>query len=333
MVKIDRREFLRRAAGVGLGAAAGLGGLPRLAAAAAGGRPQDRRGRAVRCVRPDLFPEPTAAPSERVYGEMLDAACRRLFGAADATEAFRGLFAPGENVAIKVNTIAGPRLSTRPELVRAIVARLVAAGVPAGNVAVFDRYAYELARAGFAAGRCAGATLRGTDEIEGGGYEEEIVSSGRVGTNLSRMLTSCDALINVPIMKDHELSGVSGALKNHYGSISNPNKYHADGCNPFVADVNAIPAIRDRQRLVVLDGGVAQCEGGPGFKARWAWNHAGILVGTDPVAVDTAAERIIAARRASKGLPTLAEADRPARILATAAARGLGARCREIEDV
>ena len=68
---------------------------------------------------------------------------------------------------------------------------------------------------------------------------------GSVGSRLSKILTErCDALINVPVLKDHDGAGVTIALKNMYGVIHNPNKYHPNGCNPYVADLNMLPAIR-----------------------------------------------------------------------------------------
>ena len=53
----------------------------------------------------------------------------------------------------------------------------------------------------------------------------------------------------MPLLKDHDGAGVSIALKNMYGVIHNPNKYHPNGCNPYVADVNMLPDIRTKMRL------------------------------------------------------------------------------------
>ena len=49
-----------------------------------------------------------------------------------------------------------------------------------------------------------------------------------------------------------------------------------------------------------------------------------IMAGTDPLAVDATAWRIIESERARRGLPSLAEAGRPPRYIATAAQLGLG---------
>ena len=44
------------------------------------------------------------------------------------------------------------------------------------------------------------------------------------------------------VVKDHDLAGVSAGLKNWYGVIHNPNKYHDSCCDPYVADVVAAAA-------------------------------------------------------------------------------------------
>ena len=77
-----------------------------------------------------------------------------------------------------------------------------------------------------------------------GGFERRIVSSGEVGSLWTNVLaTRATALINVPVLKDHDLSGVGCGMKNMYGAIHNPNRYHDNNCNPYVADVNAHPFI------------------------------------------------------------------------------------------
>ena len=67
-----------------------------------------------------------------------------------------------------------------------------------------------------------------------------------------------------------------------------------------------------------------RCHGGPAFSPAHAWEYDGILVGTDPVALDRVGCEIIERRRKARGLPSLAEAKRWPKWLATAASYGLG---------
>jgi uncharacterized protein (DUF362 family) len=113
-------------------------------------------------------------------------------------------------------------------------------------------------------------------------------------------------------------------MKNWYGVIHNPNKYHDSGCDPYVADVVRHPFIKDKLRLTVLDGVVAQCHGGPALRVDATFELGVVAASTDPVAADLWALRVIDEERARRGLPSLEEAGRPPRWLATAANYGLG---------
>jgi uncharacterized protein (DUF362 family) len=128
-----------------------------------------------------------------------------------------------------------------------------------------------------------------------------------------------NVLINLPVLKDHDGAGVTIALKNMYGVIHNPNKYHPDGCNPFVADVNMLPEIRTRMRLSICDATTAMYEGGPAYKPEFSWNANALLVSQDPVALDHTGWQIIERKRAEKGRKTLEAEGRPPRYIATAA--------------
>jgi len=145
---------------------------------------------------------------------------------------------------------------------------------------------------------------------------------------ISRLAT---AIVNVPVLKDHDLAGVTLGMKNFFGAIHNPNKYHDNNCNPFIADLVTHRFIKDKLRLTICDGSTAVCGGGPaypGHHPNWAWNYAGILMSLDPVALDAVGWRIIEKKRKELGLASLAEAGREPKYIATAADYGLG----EIEE-
>jgi uncharacterized protein (DUF362 family) len=113
-------------------------------------------------------------------------------------------------------------------------------------------------------------------------------------------------------------------MKNWYGVIHNPNKYHTNGCDPFITDVARHPFIRNKLRLTVLDGVIAQYHGGPAYRPGSTFELGTVAASTDPVAADLWAWREIEAERAKRGLPTLEAAGRPARFLISAAKAGLG---------
>jgi len=253
----------------------------------------------------------------------LDRALRVITGAADGPAAWRRLFAPGERVGLKLSCLAGRPLSSSRGLVAAIVSGLRSAGVKPGHITIWDRSDRELRNAGFAIGDDP-VHVFGTDHLTGGGYSARVEIHRSVGTCFSRIMERVDALISVPVLKDHDIAGVSIGLKNFYGAIHNPNKFHGNRCDPYVADLCDHPLIRAKLRLTVCDASRVQVHNGPAFFPRYAWEYGGILVSRDAVALDDAGWRIIETRRRELGMQSLhAEGRRPTYI-ERAAALGLG---------
>jgi uncharacterized protein (DUF362 family) len=249
-------------------------------------------------------------------------ALARAVGTESGTAAAARLFARDDVVGIKLNCLAGRSLSPRVELVEALVDLLADAGVDRRQIIVFERSSRELERAGFRT-RKQGPPYRctGTDND----YERRPSTSGAIGSCFARLVTTeCTALVSFGVVKDHDLAGVSAGMKNWYGVIHNPNKYHDNGCDPYIADVARHPFIRDKLRLTVLDGVVAQCHGGPAFRSGATFPLGRVAASTDPVAADLWAWQEIEAERKRRGMPTLEKAGRPVRFLATAARHGLG---------
>ena len=321
---MDRRSFLKS----GLAASALLSAGP-----AAGQYELLARGEFANlpglvAVAGDLIPPGRALRSNRdpVPAERVGRALERCMTALLGSEPWARLFAPHEIVAIKVNGLASGHLSPRPELVWAVVAGLRAAGVRDSNIVIWERTTRELERSGFAP-QTGEHEVRvyGTDALKGSGYAQQIESFGQVGSLVSRVLTEyADALINVGVLKDHDLAGVSAGMKNLYGAIHNPNRYHDNACDPYVAHVTALPSIRSKLRLTVIDAILGQAHAGPAYNAEWIWPCGRLLVAADPVACDRVAADLIAAARAARGLPSLEEAGREPVWIATAARLGLG---------
>ncbi len=235
-------------------------------------------------------------------------------------EGFRKLFKPSDIVGIKVNCLAGRNLSSRPEVAFQIASWLEAAGILASRIVIWDRTTRDLRLAGYTPGS-SGPHIVGTD----GDYEEVLREWGPSGSRFARVLTeNITALINLGVLKDHGLAGVSLGMKNWFGAVHNPNKLHEDGCNPFVPHLAGHPLIQGKLRLTIIDATTGQCHGGPGYSPSWAWPFQGFLASADPVALDAVGYRIIEARRRDAGLPTLASEGREPRYIMDAEKLGLG---------
>ena len=268
----------------------------------------------------------SADAQDRVEAGVADAAMASVLigatGSVDGAAAVRLLFRPTDVVGIKLNCLGGRRLSPRPVVVSALVDLLVAGGVARDRIILFERSSRELERAGFPIRRGgSGPQCYGTDND----YDRKPRVSGSIGSCFARLVSAtCTALISFGVVKDHDLAGVSAGLKNWYGVIHNPNKYHDHQCDPYVADVVRHPLIRDKLKLTVLDGVTAQCHGGPAYRASGVFPLGILAASIDPVAADLWAWKVIDAERRRRGLQSLEEAGRPPRFIATAASYGLG---------
>ena len=260
-----------------------------------------------------------------VIGRMLARGLSLLTGENDVRRAAGALFRPDDRVGIKVNTIGGKAISTRPETADALASWLVGGGLEPKNLVIWDRTTRELRDAGYAAetGR-SGVRVLGTD-ADGVGYEPGLVAHLDVGSLYSRILTDLTtASVSLAVLKDHGLAGVTAGMKNYFGAIHNPNKYHDDRCDPFVAQVFDAPPVKTRHRVTVIDALTVQFHRGPSFHARWAAKFGGLLFSTDPVAADAVGGSIIERLRAEAGLPALEAEGRAPGYLATAEKMGLG---------
>ena len=279
------------------------------------------------------------AGQPEVVRQMVDRAVRELTGKDALGEAWRQFVSPEDVVGIKVTTAGGATLSTQPCVVKAIVAGLVAAGVKENRIIIWERFSRGLPQCGYTLNDSdEGVRCYGTDkglydpsqkrkadqwrELLKPYYTSEATPVADREAQFSRILTDeITALINVPVIKDHLLAGMTCAMKNHYGSILTPAILHPNYCDPYIAELNATEPIRGKTRLVVVDGLRSVYRGGPRATAKWLWRPNGILASTDPVAVDATALRLLEAKRQEVGMDPIGDR---ARHVATAARIGLG---------
>jgi len=303
----NRRDFLCLAGAALLGAPGGSKAAPP--------PPAPAKSRVVISRDPQLWKPGAGMDSNRLQ-KLVDRAVQAFYDRDNASEAWHLVARPGEIVGLKVNCLAGKGISTSVPLVEAIAERLQQVGVR--DIVIWDRLNSDLESARFRINeKGPGVRCFGNDTL---GYEDELVTFGSAGSLLSRTLTQvCDAVINLPVLKDHGIAGVTMALKNLFGAIHNPNKYHLSVGDPYVADVNMLPPLRQKVRLHICDAATAQYEGGPSFMPQWTWPYNGLLVARDPVALDQTGWRIIERKRAEKGMKSLQEMKRQPTYIATAA--------------
>ena len=108
-------------------------------------------------------------------------------------------------------------------------------------------------------------------------------------------VAKCTALINVPSVKVHTLTGIAVSLKNYINFSSQPSKYHAPSTN--LGEIYLFPEVKGKTRLIVVDMLRPYFGPGPQINPLHRWNYYGLMVSNDPVAVDSLCLKICQAKR------------------------------------
>lgn len=299
--KIDRREFIKSASLAGIGIAMGaslIGKVTRMASA-------EDKSKILIAKHPEATADMKINPE--IVKKIVDKGIMQYTGKDTVESAWASVlpsFSSDDIVTLKVNCI-NRSLSSHPELIDAIVAGLISAGVKENNIIIWDRTNNELTRAGYKLNTGnTGVRCFGTDE-NNWGYDKQVKIHDQE-VRLSNILMKTTHLINVPVLKDHGMSGVTLSMKNHYGSVDNPGALHGGRCNPYIAHLNDVPEIKEKTRVIVLDALLGIFRGGPGGQPQFTYNS--IIFGKDPVALDYTGWTIIREERKKNGqdlpLPT-----------------------------
>jgi len=279
---------------------------------------------------PGLFPgrvietaDPQAIISNRVsqpvIRRMLDRAMRELTGAQEVREAWRNFIEPKDIVGIKINPSGAPACCSSPEIIREIVAGVQSVGVPLQNIHVYDRYAFEIDIGSYQTLVPLGVRVIGVAErkLDRSGYDPNIYCEanffGEWETRsymASIVASGLTKIINVPTMKDHSAAGVTGCLKNlGYGTFNNVDRSHRrpfSFTDPLIGVMCSVEPLRSKAVLHIMDGMRMLWHGGPLSQNSKFISHAGILmVGTDPVAMDTIELEKIETKRRNEAVPSV----------------------------
>ncbi len=106
----------------------------------------------------------------------------------------------------------------------------------------------------------------------------------------------CTALINVTAIKGHTQTGIAAVLKNYINFTSSPSSYHKGG-SVNLGEAWQLPGTKGKTKLIVVDALRPYFGPGPRPNPVHRWNYNGILVGTDPVAVETVCLALIQKKR------------------------------------
>jgi uncharacterized protein (DUF362 family) len=268
--------------------------------------------------------------SQPIVGRLLDQAMTDLTGEKSPTDAWAKFIEPKDIVGIKINPSGAPACCSSPEIVREIISSVQSVGVPLRNIVVYDRYAYELDIGSYPALLPIGVRIVGIQDAfsnAGTGYDPNIYCDAsffgewETRSYMANVVANeITKIINLPTMKDHSASGVTGALKNlAYGTFNNVARTHRvphSFTNPLVGLMCTVEPLRSKSVLHIMDGMRQVWHGGPLTQVQAFIEQPGILlVATDPVALDTIELTSIEQTRRQHGAPSVWEHD-PASITA-----------------
>jgi uncharacterized protein (DUF362 family) len=329
-------------------------GIPRVATSLPGKYP----GKVVR-VGTGANPVGQKIDGARVAKE-IQAGMAALTGEKDPGKAWGQFVGHKDVVGIKVNPIGGTILSTKPEVVDAVIAGLLAAGVKKENVVIWDRRLFQLEEAGFTAARFPGVRILGTEmkgpngefyddkgELWAKGnidrealpyvadieqkYDKEtlgyMINEGKSSYFTKIVTEKVTKIVNVPILKNAGTT-TTCCLKNlSYGALSNTSRLHKLWMKS-VAEPCAFPVLRDKVVLNIVDGLQACYDGGPGANPKFIYDARVLLFGSDPVAVDAVVHDMVVKERMARGVQQVEAKGRSA-FLDLAEALGLGVAARD----
>ena len=331
----DRRQFLKSAIGgamlLGSKSKSGVAEFVRFVRL---GDHQDRftrhidpaMSRVVVARDPTLHAASGELNEQRIV-EVLGRAIASYTGLEKPVEAWRRLLpqgGPDKVIGLKINGCGGKGIATHGVLVLAVVEGLRQAGVRPGNIVVWDRASEDVEACGLTINtdpahvRCVGSDLFGYEDQPVA--DEPITYGAAANARLSKILTrQCDMVIGLPILADHSTAGVSFAMNNMSGVVQHPEELDAAGCNPGLADLNLVPAIRRKVCFTIGDAITSLYDGGAASNPEHLWRSNTLIIAEDRVAADFTAWQMMERKRAQAGLPTL-EAERRAPLyIATAA--------------
>jgi uncharacterized protein (DUF362 family) len=323
--KVNRRMFLATAAAVPALAAFDNRPVPKYRIVSPYkptgkfGAPGLYPGRVVTAHSPKCIDEATEKVDAPTVKEMMSRGMTELTGDKDARDSWARFFNQDDVVGIKINCSGAPNAMSMPDIVAEIVSRLTTVGVKPTNIVIHERGGGQIRNAKYEDFVAPGVRVESADTWLG--YDPRVYCEvnffGEEDTRsyLLRMVTEqFTKIINVPNMKDHGASGVTGCLKNiAYGEFNNVARSHYRSVTEtltFIGTLASIEPLRSRTVLNIMDGLRGVWHAGPFSRdKKFRFYPKQMKFGTDPVAMDRFLIDIIDGKRKQEGAISVFDRD------------------------
>jgi hypothetical protein len=205
--------------------------------------------------------------------EMLYQGLSNLTGEKNETKAWRAILGDARKIVLKFNSVGADVVKTNEVLAGVLVANLALNGIEPKDVALVE--VPEAVRKETATGAIpegwGGAITVGDDQMSTRQY-----------------LMDADAIINIPLLKTHQIAGMSGCMKNiSHAIIRHPARCHEDGCSPYVGQIWAAREVGGKVKLNIVNALRIVIDHGPEARGEDLVDYGGLFLGYDPVALDT----------------------------------------------
>lgn len=246
--------------------------------------------------------------NENVVAKMLNRGLRELTGTSTIKDAWTSLLTnleKSDRITIKMNlnnasfdkNVTTNRMDQTMPLVNSILDNLINdLEIPADQITLLDasRWFHPF----IIKGRCRFEKVRWVDESEKDRWDksesvEFTKDDPKPGGDywMPKDYTQSDHIINLCLMKSHDC-GITGAMKNHYGSIPSPSHLHDGiGNKSYIGDVCNTPSIKNKVRINIADALFANWHNNVWAPRPWKTfpeeSPNSLIMGTDPVALDS----------------------------------------------
>lgn len=278
--------------------------------------------------------------SEHAYADAVE----RLFADYEAQHGAASLKpGPRRSVGLKIYTDSGPGLNTPPALVRAVIDALQRRGFEANHIFLVGLNQIRLRETGYLPALSKGGNSFAEHPVfvlESGRFYDnqwyydsplparfapgvleqksapetergDALTADRKSFLATPLFLEADFWINLPVYSDHPVLGINGALVNAtLWNASNTQRFFRSPNNApaAVAEMAAIPELRESWRFTIVSLECYQYIGGPLFHSLYTVSEKKVWLSADPVLLDALMlERINAARRHDRFEPLMGD--------------------------
>ncbi len=282
------------------------------------GMPGPYRGQVVSIKSENCMSKDGLQINAEIVREMMERGMRELTGERHVLDAWRRFIHPDDIVGIKVNVVGRPWCVSSHAVVAETVRNLIAVGLRAEQIYIYDRFRDQLDEANYREHAPDGVNFFAPEASNVGEssshydplvyLESDLFGEDDTRSNLMKLISHrLTKIISIPNMKDHGATGVTGCLKNiAYGGYSNVARTHYRGLSHtywFVGTLASMEPVRTKTVLQIMDGLRGVWHAGPGARTlKYVFFPKTLMFGTDPVAIDRLLLDIIDDERKRRGV-------------------------------